>query len=39
VAAESPHDTLTTDPFQPWSADGWEWSGQLEPKSNPKACR
>src|SRR5207302_9757878 len=39
VAAESPHDTLTTEPFQPWSADGWEWSGQLEPKSNPNACR
>ena len=39
VAAESPHDTLRTEPFQPWSADGWEWSGQLEPKSNPKACR
>lgn len=32
-------DTLTTEPFQPWSADGWEWSGQLEPRSNPKACR
>ena len=32
-------DTLTTEPFQPWSADGWEWSGQLEPRSNPKVCR
>jgi hypothetical protein len=39
VAAESPRDTLTTEPFQPWSADGWEWSGQPEPTSNPNACR
>jgi len=32
-------DTLTTAPFQPWSADGWEWSGQSIPVSNAKACR
>ena len=37
VAAGS--DTLTTDPFEPWSADGWEWSGQFEPVSNPNVCR
>ena len=33
VAAESPHDTLTTQPFQPWSADGWEWSARAEIES------
>jgi hypothetical protein len=34
-------DTLTTGAFQPWSADGWEWSGQRggAPRSNPRACR
>jgi hypothetical protein len=37
VAAGS--DTLRTEPFKPWSADGWEWSGQPEPKSNPRVCR
>jgi hypothetical protein len=37
IAAGS--DTLTTEPFEPWSADGWEWSGQFEPVSNPKVCR
>lgn len=39
VAAESSTDTLTSEPFKPWSADGWEWAGQIEPKSNPRACR
>lgn len=39
VAAASTTDTLTSDPFRPWSADGWEWSGQVEPRSNPRACR
>jgi hypothetical protein len=37
VAAGS--DTLTTDAFEPWSADGWEWSGQVGPVANPKVCR
>jgi len=37
IAAGS--DTLMTEPFEPWSADGWEWSGQFEPVSNPKVCR
>ena len=32
-------DTLTTEPFEPWSADGWEWSGQFEPVANPRVCR
>jgi hypothetical protein len=32
-------DTLTTAAFQPWSADGWEWSGQVRPVSNAKVCR
>jgi hypothetical protein len=25
-AAESSSDTLTTEEFQPWSAEGWEWT-------------
>src|SRR3954468_2332128 len=25
-ATGSARDTLTSEPFQPWSADGWEWS-------------
>jgi len=37
VAAGS--DTLATEPFEPWSADGWEWSGQFEPVANPRVCR
>jgi hypothetical protein len=37
IAAGS--DTLTTHPFEPWSSDGWEWSGQIEPVSNPRVCR
>ena len=37
IAAGS--DTLMTEPFEPWSADGWEWAGQFEPVSNPKVCR
>lgn len=37
IAAGS--DTLTTEPFEPWSADGWEWTGQFEPVSNPNVCR
>jgi hypothetical protein len=32
-------DTLTTHPFEPWTSDAWEWSGQIEPVSNPKVCR
>ena len=32
-------DTTTTEPFKPWSADGWEWSGQHAPVSSPRACR
>jgi hypothetical protein len=39
LEARAPGDTLTTEPFKPWSADGWEWSGELEPVSNPKVCR
>ncbi|HEV8264368.1 MAG TPA: hypothetical protein VGQ06_05410 [Gemmatimonadales bacterium] len=37
VAAGS--DTLTSQPFEVWSAHGWEWSGQFEPVANPRACR
>jgi len=37
IAAGS--DTLTTRSFEPWTADGWEWSGQFEPVANPKICR
>lgn len=37
VAAGS--DTLTSEPFEPWSAHGWEWSGQFEPVPNPRVCR
>ena len=32
-------DTLRTEPFEPWSADGWEWSGQFEPVVNRNVCR
>ncbi|MDP3912072.1 MAG: hypothetical protein Q8Q14_16945 [Gemmatimonadales bacterium] len=32
-------DTLKTQAFEPWSADGWEWSGQLEPVANKDVCR
>jgi hypothetical protein len=39
LIARAPGDTLQTEPFKPWSADGWEWSGQIEPVSNPKVCR
>ncbi|HLZ45985.1 MAG TPA: hypothetical protein VKQ05_09950 [Gemmatimonadales bacterium] len=39
AATEATTDTLTTQPFRPWSADGWEWSGEVEPRSNPNACR
>ncbi|MGH7531189.1 MAG: hypothetical protein ACREMN_12455 [Gemmatimonadales bacterium] len=31
-------DTLKTEPFEPWSADGWEWSGQFEPVANDTVC-
>lgn len=37
-AAETAADTVTTGPFQPWSAAGWEWSAREQPKSNPNAC-
>ncbi|MFN2572214.1 MAG: hypothetical protein ABR537_11510 [Gemmatimonadales bacterium] len=41
VTADSRADTLTTEPFKPWSADGWEWTGggQGEPVSNARVCR
>jgi hypothetical protein len=39
VSADTRADTVTTEPFKPWSADGWEWSGGVEPVSNPKVCR
>jgi hypothetical protein len=39
LVAQAPADTLTTEPFRPWTADGWEWSGELEPVSNPRVCR
>ena len=39
LTARAQGDTLTTEPFKPWSADGWEWSGELEPVSNPRVCR
>jgi hypothetical protein len=32
-------DTVRTQAFQPWSADGWEWSGQVEPLENKDVCR
>ena len=32
-------DTLMTQAFEPWTADGWEWSGKFEPVANPKVCR
>ena len=37
IAAGS--DTLTSRAFEPWTADGWEWSGQFEPVANPSVCR
>jgi hypothetical protein len=37
IAAGS--DTLMSQAFEPWSADGWEWSGQFAPVANPKVCR
>lgn len=39
LIARAPSDTVQTDAFKPWSADGWEWSGEIEPVSNPKVCR
>jgi hypothetical protein len=35
----SPADSVTTGAFRPWTADGWEWAGQVEPVSNANACR
>jgi hypothetical protein len=32
-------DTVKTQPFEPWSADGWEWSGEFEPVVNKDVCR
>jgi hypothetical protein len=32
-------DTVSTQSFEPWSADGWEWSGQYEPVANKNVCR
>jgi hypothetical protein len=37
IAAGS--DTLTSQAFEPWSADGWEWSGQFVPVKNPNVCK
>jgi len=37
-AAESARDTLTSEPFQPWSADGWEWSPMTRLKPRLGAC-
>ena len=41
VTADAHAGTVTTEPFKPWSADGWEWAGggEREPVSNPKVCR
>lgn len=32
-------DTVSTQAFEPWSADGWEWSGEFEPLVNKAVCR
>ena len=37
-AAESASDTVTTGQFQPWSADGWEWSPETRLKPRLGAC-
>lgn len=37
-AAESGTDTLTTEKFQPWSADGWEWSPATRVKPRLGSC-
>lgn len=38
LIAQGP-DTLQTEAFEPWSADGWEWSGEMEPLANKNVCR
>lgn len=32
-------DSLSTAPFDPWSADGWEWELLGQPVANPDVCR
>jgi hypothetical protein len=32
-------DGVSTDPFEPWSADGWEWELFGQPVANPQVCR
>lgn len=39
IASGGGADTLMTRSFEPWTADGWEWSGQFEPVANPRVCR
>ena len=32
-------DRVVTQQFEPWSADGWEWTLSGEPVANPQVCR
>jgi hypothetical protein len=32
-------DEISTEPFEPWSADGWEWDLNGQPIANPRVCR
>lgn len=32
-------DTLVSQAFEPWTADGWQWSGAPAPVANPNVCR
>ena len=32
-------DAVSTEPFEPWSADGWEWEMFGQPVANPRVCR